>query len=74
VKLSHLVIEKVLLVFERLAAANVLDEEMGECRSEQIPILARQFDFRLRAIVDYENCAVAAATAAAAVVVIVIVV
>lgn len=40
-ELSHFVIEEILLVFERLGAADVLNEKVGERRCYQVAVFRR---------------------------------
>lgn len=48
-------VEKVLLVFERLRATNVLQQKMGKGRRDHIALLRCQFDLRLTTVVDDED-------------------
>lgn len=54
-ELPHLVVEKILLILERLRAADVLQQKMCECGRNNIPILRCQLDLGLCPIVDDEN-------------------
>lgn len=53
-------IEKILLVLERLRAANVLQQEVCERRCNHIAVFRGQLDFWLRTIVDNEHVLIVA--------------
>lgn len=52
---SHFMVEKVLLVFERLRATDVFQQEVGEGGRDYVALLRSQLDLGLAAVVDYED-------------------
>lgn len=54
-------VEKVLLVLERLRAANVFEQKVRKGGSDHVALLGRQLDLGLAAVVDDEDRAVTVA-------------
>lgn len=48
-------VEKVLLVFERLGATDVFQQEVGEGGRDYVALLRSQLDLGLTAVVNYED-------------------
>lgn len=55
VKLSNLVVEKILFIFERLRSTNVLNEKVCESCCYQVAVPRRQLNLWLGAVVYHEN-------------------
>lgn len=58
-------VEKVLLILERLRAANVLEQKVREGGRDHVALLGRQLDLGLAAVVDDEDRTVTVAVVVA---------